>query len=142
MQRKNRTLKKGFTLIELLVVILILAILAALIVPRLIGRTDDAKVSKAKSDVSELQSVISQYRLDTGSYPSTESGLNALRVQPSDAEGWKGPYLNKDIPLDPWNHEYIYEFPGRNGADFTVLSYGGDGVEGGDGPNADITNGE
>lgn len=140
MQRKLKTLRKGFTLIELLVVILILAILAALIVPRLIGRTDDAKISKAKSDVATLESLVSQFRLDTGSYPSTESGLNALRVQPSDVEGWKGPYLTKDLPLDPWNHAYVYEYPGRNGADFTVGSYGADGVEGGDGSNADIFN--
>ena len=130
--------RRAFTLIELLVVILILAILAALIVPRIVGRTDDAKVGKAQADVKMLSDLVSQFRLDTGRYPTTEEGLTVLRQQPDDASGWKGPYLQKEIPPDPWGREYIYEYPGQEGEDFTLMSLGADGAEGGEGPAADI----
>jgi general secretion pathway protein G len=133
--RKNR----AFTLIELLVVILILAILAALIVPRVVNRTGDAKRAKAASDVATLTSLLQQYRVDNDKYPTTEQGLAALRVQPSDAPNWRGPYTSKDIPTDPWGNEYVYEAPGSNG-DFDLLSYGADGAPGGEGDAADITN--
>ncbi len=134
----NSKRRKGFTLIELLVVILILAILAALIVPRVVGRTDDAKVGRAQADIKTLSSQIDQFRLDTGRYPSTEEGLSALRQAPSDADGWKGPYLTKEIPVDPWGSDYVYEYPGQDGSDYTLLSYGSDKAPGGDGPAADV----
>ena len=133
--RKN----EAFTLIELLVVILILAILAALIVPRVVGRTADAKRAKAASDIATLTSLLQQYKIDADKYPTTEQGLNALRVAPSDAPGWRGPYSTKDIPTDPWGNEYNYESPGPNGEDFVIVSYGADGAPGGDGDNADIS---
>ncbi|GAB4459660.1 MAG: type II secretion system major pseudopilin GspG [Armatimonadaceae bacterium] len=129
----------AFTLIELLVVILILAILAALIVPRVVGRTGDAKRAKAASDIATLSSLLSQYRLDNDSFPTTEDGLYALRVQPSDAQNWRGPYTSKDIPPDPWGNEYVYESPGPNGEDFIIISYGSDGAPGGEGEAADVT---
>src|SRR5262244_820133 len=115
--------RRAFTLIELLVVILILAILAALIVPRVVGRTSDAKRAKAASDIATLTSLLQQYRVDNDKYPTTEQGLNALRVQPSDASNWRGPYTTKDIPTDPWGNEYVYESPGSNGDDFDIVSY-------------------
>jgi len=131
--------RKAFTLIELLVVILILAILAALIVPRVVNRTGDAKRAKAASDIATLSSLLQQYRIDTDKYPTTEEGLNALRVQPSSAPNWRGPYATKDIPTDPWGNEYTYESPGEGGEDFTIISYGSDGAPGGEGDAADIS---
>jgi general secretion pathway protein G len=131
--------RRGFTLIEMLVVILILAILAALIIPRLIGRTSDAKIAKAKSDIATVSSLLQQYRLDNDKYPTTEEGLNALRVRPSSARNWKGPYTTKDIPMDPWGNPYVYQAPGPDGQDFLVTSYGVDGAPGGEGDAADIT---
>ena len=131
--------QRGFTLIELLVVILILAILAALIVPRVVGRTADAKRAKAATDIATLSSLLQQYRVDNDKYPTTEQGLNALRVQPSDAPNWRGPYSSKNIPNDPWGNEYVYQSPGPDGQDFFIISYGADGAPGGEGDNTDIT---
>lgn len=131
--------RRGFTLIEMLVVILILAILAALIIPRLIGRTSDAKIAKAKSDIATVSGLLQQYRLDNDKYPTTEEGLNALRVRPSSAKSWKGPYTTKDIPMDPWGNPYVYQAPGPDGQDFLVVCYGADGAPGGEGDAADIT---
>jgi len=131
--------RRAFTLIELLVVILILAILAALIVPRVVGRTSDAKRAKAASDIATLSSLLQQYRIDNDKYPTTEEGIQVLRVKPSDAPNWKGPYTSKDLPTDPWGNEYSYESPGPNGEDFLIQSYGSDGAPGGDGEASDIT---
>ncbi len=133
---------KGFTLIELLVVILILAILAALIVPRVVGRTGDAKRAKAATDISTLSNAIETFRLDVDRFPSTEEGLNSLRVAPSDGNGWKGPYVTKPIPTDPWGNEYVYEYPGSSDQSYVLLSYGADGAPGGEGDAADVTQGE
>lgn len=134
LRRRNR----AFTLIEMLVVVLILAILAALIVPRVVNRTSDAKRAKAASDIATLSSLLQSYRIDNDNFPSTEDGLNALRVQPSDAANWKGPYTTKEIPADPWGNEYVYESPGPDGEDYLILSYGADGAPGGDGDAIDI----
>lgn len=146
MTRNDATLnrrRRGFTLIELLVVILILAILAALIVPRVVGRTSEAKVAKAQSDIATLSGLIQQFRLDTGRYPSTEEGLQALRVPPADVQAWKGPYTTKEIPNDPWGNPYYYEYPGQAGDDsYLIMSFGSDGSEGGEGEAADILEGE
>ncbi len=130
---------QAFTLIELLVVILILSILAALIIPRLVGRTSDAKIAAAKSDISELSTALQSYRVDNDKFPTTEDGLNALVSPPSDATNYKGPYLTKKIPLDPWQHPYVYQSPGPDGQDFLITSYGSDGQPGGTGDAADIT---
>jgi general secretion pathway protein G len=145
MNRKKLSINRSaraFTLIELMVVILILAILAALIMPRVIGRQDDAKRAKAASDIHSLSNALQAFRLDTDRYPSTEEGLQALRSAPADVNNWKGPYLQKSVPTDPWGNEYIYEFPGPGGEDsFLILSYGSDGAEGGEGNAEDISEG-
>jgi general secretion pathway protein G len=140
MDNRHKTRKKlGFTLIELLVVILILAVLAAMIVPRLVGRGEDAKVTAAKSDLSAIGRLLETFRIDTGRYPTTEEGLGALRTQPSDLENWKGPYTTKEVELDPWGNPYVYEYPGTEGEDsYLLYSYGSDGVEGGEGRAADL----
>ena len=140
MRRRLQTVNRdhrwrGFTLIELLVVILILATLAAMILPRLIGRAEQAKVAAAKSDLARLNGMLEAFRLDVGRYPTTEEGLYALRDEPADSEGWTGPYLTKDVPTDPWGIDYIYE----SDEDFIFLaSYGKDGVPEGEDENADI----
>ncbi len=128
--------RDGFTLIELLVVIMIIAILAALIVPRVVNKTSDAKRSKAASDIANLRSALNHFRLDCDRYPSTEEGLEALRTAPSDATNWRGPYLDRPLPPDPWTNAYVYENTGND--NFSVLSYGADGAPGGDGENSDI----
>jgi general secretion pathway protein G len=136
--RKNR----AFTLIELMVVILILAILAALVVPNVLNKTGAAKVGKAKADLAMLRDAIDLFRVDCDRYPTTQEGLDALRNQPSGATGWHGPYLNKDLGTDPWNNPYVYQTPGPNGHDgYIVESYGADGAPGGEGDNADIIDG-
>lgn len=135
----NRSRSRGFTLIELIVVILILAILAAAILPKVTGRQNDAKRSRAASDLANLSQAIQQFRLDVDRYPSTQEGLNGLRQQPSGASGWHGPYIQKDVPPDPWGQEYVYEYPGQNGKEsFVLFSYGADGQPGGEGDDADI----
>lgn len=137
MKRKNR----AFTLIELMVVILILAILAALIVPNVLGRTGQAKVAKAQADIATLSSAIDQFRLDCDRYPTTQEGFGALQQQPNGANGWRGPYLKQAIPADPWTHDYQYVSPGPNGGGYQVESLGADGQPGGTGDNTDITGG-
>jgi general secretion pathway protein G len=130
--------RRAFTLIEMLVVVLILAILAALIVPRVVNRTGDAKRAKAATDISTLSSMLSNYKVDTDQYPTTEEGLNALRVAPSGANNWRGPYITKELPTDPWGNEYVYESPGSGDQDFVITSYGADSAPGGDGDAADL----
>lgn len=131
---------RAFTLVELMVVVLIIAILAAMIVPKLVSRTSDAKISKAQADIRTLSSQIDAFRIDVGRYPTTEEGLQVLRVPPGDAVNWKGPYINKDIPMDPWNNAYEYEYPGAYGENsFLIISYGSDGQAGGEGEAADVS---
>ena len=121
---------------EMLVVVLIIAILASLIVPNLIKKADEAKVAKATADISSLSDALQGYRLDNNAYPTTDEGLSALMVQPSDARNWKGPYLTKNITADPWGNQYVYQSPGPSGQDYLITSYGPDGQPGG---NDDIT---
>jgi len=134
--------QKGFTLIELMVVIVILGILAAIIAPRIIGRTDEAKVTKAKVQIRNFETALKMYKLDNGTYPTTEQGLEALIQKPSVGtipKNWReGGYLEMSkVPLDPWGNKYVYLSPGSHG-DFDIISYGADGAQGGDGFNADI----
>ncbi len=134
---------RGFTLIELMVVILILGLLAGIIAPRLIGRTDEAKQTKARVQIENLSTALKLYKLDNGHYPSTEQGLQAL-VRPPETgnipKNWrKGGYLEKGkVPKDPWGNDFIYLCPGAHG-DFDIISYGADGVPGGEGKDRDIT---
>jgi len=131
----------GFTLVELLVVMIIIGLLAALVGPRFIRQEEKAKVKAAKAQIELLGTALDTYRLDIGRYPSSEEGLDALLRKPSSAEKWDGPYLKKDLPLDPWGKAYVYKSPGDHGA-FDLLSYGADGVSGGEGDNHDISSWE
>lgn len=133
---------RGFTLIEIMVVIVILAALAALVGPRIMGRSDDAKIADAKVQIRNIETALKLYKLDNGGYPSTEQGLAALVTKPTTgiipnnykAEG----YLeSKNLPKDPWGAEYIYLSPGEHG-DYDLYSLGADGVKGGEGKNGDI----
>jgi general secretion pathway protein G len=135
MQKTN----KGITLIELLVVMVIIAMFATLVGSRVFRNVEKGRQTVAKEQITQFESVLDIYRLDVGRYPSTEEGLQALQVRPSGVENWDGPYLKKDVPLDPWNKPYVYRCPGQHG-DFDLVSYGADGAEGGDGDNADIKN--
>ena len=134
--------EKGFSFIELMVVVIILGILASVIVPRYMGRTDEAKTVKAKIDIAAIETSLKLYRLDNGTYPSTEQGLAALIERPTTepaAPNWNEPgYLEKKvIPKDPWSREYLYLSPGVHG-EYDILSYGADGAPGGEGKNQDI----
>ena len=133
---------RGFTLIELLVVITVIAILAGLVTPMVFRNVGDAKVTAAKAQVELLGLALDQYRLDNDYYPSTAQGLEALRTAPTGdppAANWRGPYLKKPIPLDPWGHPYLYTSPGTNNpSGYDLLSYGRDGKPGGEGDDADI----
>jgi len=132
------TSMQGFTLIELIVVILILGLLAGLVVPRLFKHATQAKITVAKAQIAAFQTALGAYKLDTGNFPTTDQGLEALRTQPAGVMNWNGPYLPKEIPLDPWNRPYVYKFPGEHGDEPDIISYGADGVPGGEGENADI----
>jgi general secretion pathway protein G len=137
MRRKLRS-DAGITLIELLVVMVIIALFATIVGSRVGRSVDKGKKVTAKSQISEFESMLDQFKLDVGRYPTNEEGLQALRIKPANAPNWDGPYSKKDLPLDPWGRSYIYRFPGTHG-DFDLLSYGADGQEGGDGDNTDIT---
>lgn len=134
-QRKQR----GFTLIEIMVVVVILGILAAFVVPNLMDKPVQAKITKAKSDITVIESALDLYRLDNNRYPSTDEGLDALMDKPADAPAWKeGGYIKK-LPKDPWGNDYQYLNPGIHST-IDIFSYGGDGADGGDAVNADIGN--
>jgi general secretion pathway protein G len=129
----------GFTLLELLVVVVIIGLLAGFVAPRYFGQVGKSEVNVARAQIDALEKALDQYRLDTGRYPSTELGLKALLERPASEPKWSGPYLRKDVPLDPWSKPYIYRIPGEKG-EFDLISYGKDGQPGGTGENADITN--
>jgi general secretion pathway protein G len=132
--RKN---EHGITLIELLVVMVILALFATLVGGRLFRQVDKGKQLQAKNQIGEFGTVLDTFRLEVGRYPTTEEGLTSLQVRPPNAENWDGPYMAKEIPLDPWNHPYRYVQPGLHG-DYDLVSLGADGVDGGEGNDADI----
>jgi len=132
---------KGFTLIELLIVLVIIGLLAALVGPTLYQRIAPAKEATARAQLENFATALDGFLVDVGRYPSTQDGLKALRDKPESAEKWNGPYLKKEIPLDPWGQAYVYRAPGRTGG-YEIVSYGADGREGGEGENADITSWE
>jgi len=139
-EKKYRINRKGFTLIELLVVMVILAMLAALVGPKLFTKVGKGKQSAAKTQIELLGQALDSYRLDTGHYPSTSEGLNALVTDPG-VQGWDGPYLKKALPNDPWKKPYQYQSPGTHG-DYDLFSYGADGAPGGEGENRDVASWE
>jgi general secretion pathway protein G len=131
----------GFTLIELLVVMIIIGLLAALVGPRFIRQEEKAKIKAARAQIELLSTALDTYRLDIGRYPTSEEGLDSLLRRPGGVDKWDGPYLKKDVPLDPWGKAYVYKSPGDHGS-FDLLSYGADGVFGGEGDNHDIASWE
>lgn len=141
MSRKTDLGYDGFTLIEILVVIAVLAVLASLVSPMVFRNVGDAKATTARTQIEILSLALDAYRLDNDHYPPTGVGIRALRVQPPDsvAPRWRGPYLRREIPLDPWGRSYVYLSPGAvNLGSYDLLSYGRDGVEGGEGEDRDI----
>ena len=127
-KRSRVSARGGFTLVELLLVLVILGILAALVLPKFSGRTEQARITAAQTNIATFGTALDAYEVDTGSYPRGQDGLMQLIAQPADVTGWRGPYLKSDIPLDPWGHAYIYEFPGKvNGTGYDIRSMGPDG---------------
>ena len=131
--------RSGFTLIELLVVVVIIGLLAGFVAPRYFSQVGKSEVTVAKAQIDALEKALDTYRLDTGHYPSAELGLKALVERPASEPKWSGPYLRKEVPLDPWGKPYVYKVPGEKG-DFDLLSYGKDGQPGGAGENSDLSN--
>ncbi len=140
LSRFHRRGRKGFTLIELLVVMAIIALLAALVGPRLFPKLGKGKQSAAKAQIELLGQALDQFRLDVGRYPTTQEGLNALAANPG-VEKWEGPYLKKGLPADPWDRPYQYQSPGTHG-EYDLWSLGRDGQPGGDGEDKDVTSWE
>ncbi|EKD82117.1 MAG: General secretion pathway protein G [uncultured bacterium] len=136
--------RQGFTLIELLVVLIILSLLAGLVLPRMMGRAEEAKRQTAEIQIRSLENALALYYADNGNYPTTEQTLKALVEKPTGEPvppKWKGPYLEKGIlPKDPWEKDFIYLSPGIKLQEFDLVSYGKDGVQGGEGDSADIEN--
>lgn len=129
----------GFTLIELLVVVLIIGLLSGFVAPRYFSQVGKSETTVARAQIDALEKALDQYRIDTGHYPGTDLGLNALVQRPASEPKWTGPYLRKSVPLDPWGKPYLYRMPGERG-DFDLISYGKDGRPGGSGENADLGN--
>jgi general secretion pathway protein G len=141
-RRPDRPGERGFTLIEIMVVVIIIGLLAAVIVPNVISRVEEARVTKAKSDIQALEAALTMYKLDNSKYPTTDQGLAALVTQPTDPSirHWRvGGYLQR-ISKDPWGADYQYANPGSHGKDYDLFTLGADAQPGGDGVNADIGN--
>lgn len=132
--------QRGFTLLELLVVVAIIGLLAAYVGPRYFSQIGRSEVTVAQAQIEAFDRALDTYRIDVGRYPSVDQGLNALVVRPDNEKKWRGPYLQKEVPQDPWGHPYLYRLPGPNGSEYQILSYGKDGQPGGNGDDADISN--
>jgi general secretion pathway protein G len=139
----NNMLKneKGFTLVELIVVVIIIGLLAGLVLPQFIKQEEKATAKAARAQIELLGTALDTFRLDIGRYPTTQEGLQALTQKPGGAERWDGPYLKKDVPNDPWGKPYIYKSPGDHGP-YDIVSYGADGVPGGEATNRDVNSWE
>ena len=130
----NPRSRRAFTLVEMLLVLVILAVLAAIVIPRLSGRGEQAKIAAAKTDIGTFKTALGIFEADNQFYPQSSVGLNALIEQPSNAKDWKGPYIDKrTIPMDPWGNAYLYSYPSKNNPrGFEITSMGPDGRAGGD----------
>lgn len=135
----KRLRQLGFTLLELLVVMVILGLLAGYVAPKYFAQVGKSETKAARVQIESLEKSFDMYRLDTGHYPTSEQGLEALVTRPQNEPKWSGPYLKKAVPQDPWGRPYAYKFPGEHG-DYDIYSFGKDGQPGGQGDNADITN--
>ena len=138
---KNIRPSKGFTLIEMLVVMVLIGLLAGLVGPKLFGRVDSSKVQTASAQIKMFKGSLETFRLDVGRFPSQSEGLNALNQAPADERArarWHGPYLDQDLPPDPWGNPYVYSLPGAAGQPFALYSLGADGKRGGTDTDADV----
>src|SRR5215469_1747235 len=133
------TSERGVTHIEMLVVVVIIGLFVGLVSVNMFKKADEAKRTAAHAQIANFMQALGLYKLDTGTFPSTDQGLQALRVKPdANTNNWNGPYLPQDIPMDPWGRPYLYKYPGDHGDEPDVLSLGADGQPGGEGNNADI----
>ncbi len=137
--RDRQTRLSGFTLLELLVVMVIIGLLAAYVAPKYFSQIGKSETKTAMAQINALGKALDQYRLDVGHYPNSAQGLAALFTRPANEAKWDGPYLQKNVPSDPWGKSYVYKQPGEHG-EYDLLSYGKDGQLGGSGEAADITN--
>jgi general secretion pathway protein G len=134
--------QRGFTLIEIMVVVVIIGLLAAVIVPSVVNKVDEARVAKAKQDITSLETALTMFRLDNSRYPTTDLGLTALVTQPTDPSirNWKPGGYVKRISKDPWGNDYVYVYPGTHGGEYDLYSLGADNQPGGEGTDADVGN--
>ncbi|MCL4853760.1 MAG: type II secretion system major pseudopilin GspG [Bryobacteraceae bacterium] len=138
MKKRTERRQAGVTLIEMLVVVTIIALFAAVVAPRMLQKTDTARITAARTQINSFMTALGTYKLDTGTFPTTEQGLQALRTRPQNVNQWQGPYLPAEIPVDPWGRPYVYVYPGEHGDEPDVISYGADGQPGGEGINGDV----
>ncbi|SRR5487761_2123192 len=134
----KRNYKRGITLIEMLIVMALIGLIAGIVALNVFKKYGEQLPKKAKADISTFSEALGLYHVDTGAFPGTEQGLQALRVKPEGVDQWAGPYIKADIPLDPWGHPYLYKYPGEHGDEPDIMSLGADGQPGGEGLNADI----
>lgn len=136
-----RSSPAGFTLLEMLVVLVIIGLIASLVGPRLFARVDSSKVQVAETQSKMMRGAVETFRLEVGRLPAVDEGLDVLRKAPSDERAkarWRGPYLDEEVPVDPWGNAYVYSMPGRDGMPFAIYSLGADGKPGGEGNDADV----
>ncbi len=138
MRKRRKTNQAGVTLIEMLVVVTIIALFAGLVGMRMWKQADKAKVTAARAQITTLMAALATYKMDTGQFPTTEQGLAVLRTAPPGISNWQGPYLERELPNDPWGNAYVYHYPSEQGDEPEIISYGADGQPGGEGINADI----